>query len=114
MGAILGSQSSENGCCTEIAAEPLHFRSEAHHTTSKSCVEPAGCVLLHGRRDVAVMVEGRRYRRMPKPLLRELRMYPDEQELCRAAMTKVMEPHPWEVLKSGEEPRKFVRQPLRL
>jgi hypothetical protein len=51
---------------------------------------------------------------MPKPLLREFRMYPGEQELCRVAMAKVMEPHPWEVLKSGEEPRKFVRQALRL
>jgi hypothetical protein len=36
-------------------------------------------------------------------------MYPGEQELCRVAMAKVMEPHPWEVLKSDEEPRKFVR-----
>jgi hypothetical protein len=34
--------------------------------------------LRHGRRDVAVMVEGRRYRRMPKPLLGEFRMYRGE------------------------------------
>jgi len=51
---------------------------------------------------------------MSKPLLRDFRMYPGEQELRRVAMAKVMEPYPREILKSGEEARKFVRQALRL
>ena len=51
--------------------------------------------MLHGRRDVAVMVEGRRYPRMAKPLSwPAFRMYPGEQELCRVAMAEVMEPLP--------------------
>jgi hypothetical protein len=63
------------GLQNRCTATVLTRLSEAHHSTSKSCVEPAG---------------------------------------RRVAMAKLMEPHPWEVLKSGEEPRKFVRQALRL
>ena len=63
---------------------------------------------------MAVEVKSRSDRRMPKPLLRDLRMYPGEQQLRRVAMTKVMETDAREVNQSSEEARELMGQALRL
>lgn len=85
------------------------------YSIAECAVGPAGGVLLHRRRDMAVKVERRADRRMPEALLRDLRMHASQQKLRCVAVAKIVETDPREVsAESSQEPRKLVNKALRL
>ena len=47
---------------------------------------------------------------MAESFLCHLRMHPGDQELCGMAMTKIVEPDPWDIHHAMDGLQKFVRQ----
>src|SRR6516162_2321953 len=113
---------SQVGVATEIATErqtskrrvPSTDVVRTYFSTSERGVDPSRGVLLHGRGDVRIKVEGYADRRMPEPFLRHLGMHASEQELGRVAVPEIMESHARHVFRAADKASELVCQAARL
>jgi hypothetical protein len=73
-------------------------------------VKLKGRVLLHRLGHVAVQIKRNPNRRMPQPFRGDLRMHTAGEQLCRVAMSQIVEPDARHILHASHETGEFVRK----